>query len=106
MGIGRSSAGTGMPLNWAKSSYSSNEHDSDCIEVASTGLWSHARDVQGSSELTWVKSTHSTADGPSCVEAAATVGAVHVRDSKDREGPRLAFPSAAWSHFVDHAGTS
>lgn len=35
------------------------------------------------SGLTWVKSSYSGADGPDCVEVAAAVSTVHVRDSKN-----------------------
>ncbi|MEE1940524.1 DUF397 domain-containing protein [Streptomyces sp. TRM 70361] len=52
------------------------------------------------SALEWVKSSHSSNDGPACVEVAATPGTVHVRDSKDARGPRLAFAPEAWSGFV------
>jgi hypothetical protein len=55
------------------------------------------------SELEWTKSSHSTNDGPACVEVAATPGAVHVRDSKNAQGPRLAFSPHAWTDFVAYA---
>lgn len=35
-----------------------------------------------------------------CVEVAAVPEAVGVRDSKDRQGPVLAFTSDAWVSFV------
>jgi hypothetical protein len=54
-------------------------------------------------ELAWFKSSYSTSDGPECVEIAATPRAVHVRDSKNRQGPRLAFGKAEWSAFVSYA---
>ncbi|MYS22215.1 protein of unknown function [Streptomyces sp. DvalAA-14] len=54
-------------------------------------------------ELHWCKSTHSSNEGPDCVEVAASPGAVHVRDSKDPAGPRLAFSPAAWTAFVAYA---
>ncbi|GAA3367543.1 hypothetical protein GCM10020367_66620 [Streptomyces sannanensis] len=37
------------------------------------------------------------------VETAATPGTVHVRDSKDKEGPQLAFAPRAWADFVSYA---
>jgi hypothetical protein len=55
------------------------------------------------SALEWTKSSHSTNDGPDCVEVAATPGTVHVRDSKDTQGPRLAFAPEAWTDFVAYA---
>lgn len=40
------------------------------------------------SELAWFKSSYSGGtDGESCVELAVTPGTVHVRDSKNVEGP-------------------
>jgi hypothetical protein len=56
-----------------------------------------------SAELRWVKSSHSSNEGPDCVEVAAAPGAVRVRDSKDPEGPQLAFSPAAWAAFVAYA---
>ncbi|GHE85441.1 DUF397 domain-containing protein [Streptomyces longispororuber] len=50
--------------------------------------------------LEWFKSSHSTADGPSCVEVAATPRTVHVRDSKDPDGPQLTITPAAWADFI------
>ncbi|MFE6665978.1 DUF397 domain-containing protein [Streptomyces sp. NPDC057697] len=34
---------------------------------------------------------------------AAAPGSVHVRDSKNTQGARLAFTSAAWTGFVSYA---
>jgi hypothetical protein len=51
----------------------------------------------------WFKSSYSTDDGPSCVEVATTPGTVHVRDSKNTQGPRLAFGSRQWTAFVSYA---
>ncbi|MEV7925286.1 DUF397 domain-containing protein [Kitasatospora sp. NPDC088779] len=49
---------------------------------------------------TWYKSSYSAQAGQ-CVEVSDSVpGAVPVRDSKDPEGPALAFPADAWSSFV------
>ncbi|WP_063727781.1 DUF397 domain-containing protein [Streptomyces sp. RTd22] len=53
--------------------------------------------------LEWLKSSYSSNEGPDCVEVAASVGRVHVRDSKDRQGPQLAFTPAEWSAFVTYA---
>ncbi|MET9366940.1 DUF397 domain-containing protein [Streptomyces griseoflavus] len=59
------------------------------------------------SDLVWVKSSHSSgAETDSCVEIAAAPGTVHVRDSKNLEGPRLAFARAAWAGFVPYATDS
>ncbi|MFE1049211.1 DUF397 domain-containing protein [Streptomyces olivaceus] len=54
--------------------------------------------------LDWFKSSYSSGpEGDSCVEIATVPGTVHVRDSKDVEGPRLAFAPAAWVGFVPYA---
>lgn len=57
----------------------------------------------GKPELDWFKSSYSdSGNGASdCVEVATTPATVHVRDSKDTEGPRLAFAPAAWAGFVE-----
>ena len=55
------------------------------------------------SELEWFKSSYSTNDGPSCVEVANTPGTIHVRDSKHRQGPQLAFAAQQWAAFVSYA---
>ncbi|MER7477774.1 DUF397 domain-containing protein [Streptomyces sp. NPDC126510] len=56
------------------------------------------------SGLVWFKSSYSSGnDGNSCVELAVTPGTVHVRDSKNLEGPRLAITPGAWADFVAHA---
>ncbi|MCP9956391.1 DUF397 domain-containing protein [Streptomyces sudanensis] len=54
--------------------------------------------------LGWFKSSHSGDEGGECVEVAADATAVHVRDSKERGGPRLAFTPNAWSGFVTDLG--
>ncbi|MEV5487359.1 DUF397 domain-containing protein [Streptomyces bobili] len=45
-------------------------------------------------------------DGNSCVELALSPGTVHVRDSKNVEGPRLALAPGAWADFVAYAVTA
>ncbi|WFB06844.1 DUF397 domain-containing protein [Streptomyces sp. LX-29] len=51
----------------------------------------------------WFKSSYSE-NGGACVEVAANLvsssGVVPVRDSKNPDGPALAFPSDAWRAFV------
>jgi len=50
----------------------------------------------------WHKSSYSGANGGQCVEVAVNLpGGVAVRDSKDREGPALAFTPEAWRTFLD-----
>ncbi|MFE9401919.1 DUF397 domain-containing protein [Streptomyces sp. NPDC006530] len=70
-------------LAWFKSSYSSPQGD-DCVEVA----------------LAWSTSSYSSAQGDNCVEVAVCPATVHVRDSKDKQGPHLALSSEAWTAFV------
>ncbi|WP_406469346.1 DUF397 domain-containing protein [Streptomyces hirsutus] len=56
------------------------------------------------SELAWFKSSYSGGnDGNSCVELALTPSTVHVRDSKNADGPRLALTPGAWAEFVTYA---
>ncbi|MEU0965266.1 DUF397 domain-containing protein [Streptomyces sp. NPDC005917] len=52
--------------------------------------------------LKWFNSSYSGNEGPECVEVAIAPAdtTVHVRDSKDQDGVRLAFTSRAWSAFV------
>ncbi|MEU3570455.1 DUF397 domain-containing protein [Kitasatospora sp. NPDC036755] len=57
-------------------------------------------------ELAWFKSSYSSNEGAECVEVAETPGTVHVRDSKDKSGPQLAFEPAAWGAFVKFAATA
>ncbi|KRD19052.1 MULTISPECIES: DUF397 domain-containing protein [unclassified Streptomyces] len=60
--------------------------------------------TEDASELDWFKSSYSSGtDGNSCVELALAPGTVHVRDSKNVEGPRLALTRGAWADFVAHA---
>ena len=68
---------------WRKSSYSSNG-GADCVEVASV----------------WRKSSYSPNGGNTCVETAMAGPLVAVRDSKDPDGPRLAFSARAWDAFL------
>lgn len=56
------------------------------------------------SELVWFKSSYSDGpDGNSCVEIAIAPRTVHVRDSKNVAGPRLALTPDAWTSFVTYA---
>ena len=50
-------------------------------------------------EVTWRKSSRST-DNANCVEGAFAGLAVAVRDSKNTEGPTLAFPATGWAGFL------
>ncbi|MFE2764189.1 DUF397 domain-containing protein [Streptomyces halstedii] len=74
-------------LAWFKSSYSS-EQGGACLEVA----------------YTWRKSSYSGDEGGACVEVAAHPAAVHVRDSKNPEGPALTVAPTTWTAFAAHIG--
>lgn len=59
------------------------------------------------SEQAWIKSSYSGGtNGESCVEVATSPGTVHIRDSKNIEGPRLALTPSAWADFVTYASKS
>ncbi|MCM2426916.1 DUF397 domain-containing protein [Streptomyces sp. RKAG337] len=75
-------------LTWFKSSHSSEE-GGNCLEVA----------------YAWRKSSHSGSDGGNCVEVATHPTAVHVRDSKDPDGPALTFTPDAWAAFTAYAAS-
>lgn len=51
--------------------------------------------------LTWRKSSYSSAEGQNCVEAAAIPGGAAVRDSKNPDGPALAFTAGEWRAFLN-----
>ncbi|MFJ6102547.1 DUF397 domain-containing protein [Streptomyces sp. NPDC092359] len=70
-------------LTWFKSSYSSGS-DGDCVEVA----------------LSWHKSSYSSGSSGDCVEVAACPSTVHVRDSKNPDGPQLTLDPTAWAEFL------
>jgi Domain of unknown function (DUF397) len=49
----------------------------------------------------WRKSSYSSGNGGQCVEVARNLpGAVVVRDSKDPDGPKLAFGPDEWLAFT------
>ncbi|MBT2476750.1 DUF397 domain-containing protein [Streptomyces sp. ISL-94] len=55
-------------------------------------------------ELHWFKSSYSDgSEGDSCVEVANSPATIHIRDSKNLQGPQLAFAPRAWTGFVAHA---
>ncbi|WP_411142331.1 DUF397 domain-containing protein [Streptomyces sp. x-80] len=51
-------------------------------------------------ESAWFKSSHSNDTGGSCVEIADLTSQVAIRDSKNKSGPALVVPTAAWASFV------
>lgn len=73
-------------LEWFKSSYSGSEGGA-CLEVA----------------YDWHKSSYSSEQGGACIEIAAHPTAIHVRDSKNPDGPTLTVAPTTWSDFADFA---
>jgi hypothetical protein len=54
------------------------------------------------SRADWRKASFSTGNGGACVEVARNLpGIVAVRDSKDPDGPALAFAPASWHALLD-----
>jgi hypothetical protein len=51
-------------------------------------------------KISWRKSSYTTSNGGNCVETAALGPQIGVRDSKDPDGPRLAFTPQAWQTFA------
>ncbi|MFE9539591.1 DUF397 domain-containing protein [Streptomyces sp. NPDC006691] len=70
-------------LKWFKSSYSGSD-GGQCLEMA----------------CAWRKSSYSGDEGGACVEVAAHPAAIHVRDSKNPDGPALTLNPTAWRTFV------
>jgi len=52
-------------------------------------------------DLSWRKSSYSGDNGGACVEVGTAGRVVVVRDSKDPEGPRLAFAAGTWQAFAE-----
>ncbi len=70
-------------VTWRKASYSGGNGGA-CIEVG-----------------VWRKSSYSGGNGGECVEVASTgKPLIAVRDSKDPNGPKLAFTPPMWQSFV------
>ncbi|MFC8243645.1 DUF397 domain-containing protein [Streptomyces chartreusis] len=72
-------------LAWFKSSYSSGSGD-DCVEVA----------------VAWRKSSYSSGGSGDCVEVATCPHTIHIRDSKDKQGPHLTLSPTTWSDFLPY----
>ncbi|MGX1851187.1 DUF397 domain-containing protein [Streptomyces sp. NPDC055299] len=51
-------------------------------------------------DLTWFKSSYSSDEGGDCLEVATCLHAIHVRDSKNPDGPSLTLSATAWSAFL------
>ncbi len=59
-------------------------------------------------DATWRKSSYSGGNGGGCLEIGvrAQAGRVLVRDTKDRQGPVLAFSPKTWRRFAGQAKTA
>lgn len=55
--------------------------------------------MTGLDRTEWRTSSRSVGNG-NCIEVSTSTNQVAVRDSKDRRGPVLAFPTPAWRAFV------
>ncbi|MGW2709004.1 DUF397 domain-containing protein [Streptomyces sp. NPDC001356] len=54
--------------------------------------------------IRWFKSSYSSGpDGDSCVEVAMTPATIHIRDSKQDDGPLLTVAPSTWTEFVSYA---
>ncbi|TXC98763.1 DUF397 domain-containing protein [Streptomyces sp. ISID311] len=54
-------------------------------------------------DLDWFKSSYSSGGDGDCIEIATSPTTIHIRDSKDADGPQLAVPAQAWAAFVAYA---
>jgi hypothetical protein len=72
---------------WFKSSYSGSD-GGNCLEVA----------------YDWQTSSYSGSEGGACVEVATHPAAIHVRDSKNPDGPTVTVAPTTWSAFAAHIG--
>ncbi|MFG2018404.1 DUF397 domain-containing protein [Actinomadura geliboluensis] len=77
-------------VKWRKASRSGHE-GGDCVEVGA---------LPSVSAEVWRKASRSGHEGGNCVEVAGVARVVAVRDSKDPDGPKLAFTSAEWRAFA------
>ncbi|MFJ8712284.1 DUF397 domain-containing protein [Streptomyces violaceus] len=55
------------------------------------------------SELAWFKSSYSSGGDGDCVEIATCPDTIHIRDSKNKQGPQLILSPTTWAAFLTHA---
>ena len=56
--------------------------------------------MDGKRAVTWRKSNYSGNNGGNCVEVGGAAQSIAVRDSKDPDGPVLAFSPQTWRRFA------
>ena len=56
--------------------------------------------MTGTGTLRWFKSSYSDSGGGDCVEVAPRPHTIHIRDSKNPDGPRLTVSPGAWADFL------
>jgi len=56
--------------------------------------------------IAWRKSSYSGDNGGACIEVGTTGPAVAIRDSKDQDGPQLAFSVDTWQAFTNQLKAS
>ena len=52
------------------------------------------------SSLRWFKSSYSNDSGGNCLEVAPCPHTIHIRDSKNPDGPVLTVSDESWAAFV------
>ncbi|MFF7879902.1 DUF397 domain-containing protein [Streptomyces sp. NPDC020794] len=58
------------------------------------------------SELAWFKSSYSSSGDGDCVEVATSPRTIHVRDSKNTDGPHLTLSPTTWADFLNYASAN
>ncbi|WP_327594071.1 DUF397 domain-containing protein [Streptomyces chartreusis] len=59
--------------------------------------------MTGTGNLRWFKSSYSDSSGGACLEVAPSphpTPTIHIRDSKDPDGPNLTVSGRAWAAFT------
>ncbi|WP_079051202.1 DUF397 domain-containing protein [Streptomyces curacoi] len=58
--------------------------------------------MTGTGNLRWFKSSYSDSSGGACLEVATCPHAttIHIRDSKNPDGPNLTASGKAWAAFI------